>query len=264
MTRERSVGELLREWRGRRGLSQLDLAIAAEVSARHLSFVETGRTVPSSAMVLHLADRLDVPVGERNRLLVAAGHAPVFRARPLDRPDLARARETVQQVLLAHEPYPALAVDRRWNLVLANSAVEVFLEGAAPELTRPPINMMRLGLHPDGLAPRLRNLDQVRAYLLPRLAHQAARSGDARLHALHEELVAYGTPPEPGTPDPAEVALVIRLAFRGAELSFVNTVTTLGAAFEVALEEVAIEAYLPADLATRRFFLAGPGHRGDE
>ncbi|WP_336086394.1 MmyB family transcriptional regulator [Nocardia sp. SSK8] len=161
-----------------------------------------------------------------------------------------------QGVLLAHEPYPALAVDRRWNLVLANSAVEVFLDGAAPELTRPPINMMRLGLHPDGLAPRLRNLDQVRSYLLPRLAHQAARSGDPHLHALYEELITYGPEPEPGPPDPTEAALSLRLTFRGTDLCFVNTVTTLGAAFDTALDEIAIEAYLPADLETRRFFRA--------
>ncbi|MFD6391000.1 helix-turn-helix domain-containing protein [Nocardia sp. NPDC055029] len=254
MTHDRPVGELLREWRVRRRLSQLDLAIQAEVSARHVSFVETGRTIPSSAMVLHLADTLDVPLRERNRLLVAAGHAPVFREQPLDEPDLVRARETVQQVLLAHEPFPALAVDRRWNLVLANSAVEVFLEGAAAELLRPPVNMMRLGLRPDGLAPRLRNLEQVRSFLLSRLAHQAARGGDPQLHALYEELAAFGPEHEPGPPDPAEVALRIRLAYRGTELSFVNTVTTFGAAFDIALDEIAVEVYLPADLETRRYF----------
>ncbi|MTE14490.1 helix-turn-helix domain-containing protein [Nocardia aurantiaca] len=254
MTNDRPVGELLREWRHRGRLSQLDLAIHAEVSARHISFVETGRTIPSSAMVLHLAERLGVPLRERNRLLVAAGHAPVFRDRPLDDPDLARARETVQQVLLGHEPYPALAVDRRWNLLLANSSVEVFLHGADPALLRPPINMMRLGLHPDGLAPRLRNVEQVRGYLLPRLAHQAARSGDPQLHSLYEELAAFGPEPEPRPPDPTEIALRIRLAHRGTELCLVNTVTTFGAAFDITLDEIAIEAYFPADVETRRFF----------
>ncbi|WP_067833878.1 helix-turn-helix domain-containing protein [Nocardia lijiangensis] len=254
MTNDRPVGELLREWRHRRKLSQLDLAIHAEVSARHVSFVETGRTIPSSAMVLHLAERLDVPLRERNRLLVAAGHAPVFRERPLDDPDLARSRESIQQVLLGHEPYPALAVDRRWNLLLANSAVKVFLEGADPQLLGPPINMMRLGLHPDGLAPRLRNVEQVRGYLLPRLARQAARSGDPELHALYEELAAFGPGDEALPPDPAEVALRIQIAHRGTELCFVNTVTTFGAAFDIMLEEIAIEAYYPADMETRRFF----------
>ncbi|WP_227979054.1 helix-turn-helix domain-containing protein [Nocardia spumae] len=252
MSTDRPVGRLLREWRHRRNLSQLDLAIEADVSARHISFVETGRTLPSSAMVLHLADRLDVPLRERNRLLVAAGYAPVFHDRPLDDPDLARARETVQQVLLAHEPYPALAVDRRWNLLLANSAVRVFLDRAAPDLLRPPINMMRLGLHPNGLMSRLRNPAQVRAFLLPRLAHQADSSGDPYLHELYEELA--GLEPAHPAPDPADVALHIRLEHRGVELCFVNTVTTFGAAFDIALGEIAVEAYLPADATTRRFF----------
>ncbi|WP_062997508.1 helix-turn-helix domain-containing protein [Nocardia mikamii] len=255
MTSDRTIGELLREWRHRSRLSQLDLAIQAEVSPRHISFVETGRTIPSSAMVLHLAEQLRVPLRERNRLLVAAGHAPVFREHPLHDPDLARVRETVQQVLLGHEPYPALAVDRRWNLLAANSAVDVFLQGADPALLKPPINMMRVGLHPDGLAPRLRNLEHVRGYLLPRLAHQAARTGDPHLHALYEELAEFGPAPEPPPPpDPTEIALHIRLAHHGAELCLVNTVTTFGAAFDITLDEIAIEAYFPADLATRGFF----------
>jgi transcriptional regulator with XRE-family HTH domain len=254
MRSDRPIGELLREWRHRSRLSQLDLAIQAEVSPRHISFVETGRTIPSSAMVLHLAEQLRVPLRERNRLLVAAGHAPVFREQPLHDPDLARARETVQQVLLGHEPYPALAVDRRWNLLLANSAVGVFLHGADPALLGPPINMMRLGLHPDGLAPRLRNPDQVRGYLLPRLAHQAARTGDPQLHALYTELAEFGPAHEPQPPDPTEIALHIRLAHRGTELCLINTVTTFGAAFDITLDEIAVEAYFPADLATRRFF----------
>ncbi|GAD82905.1 putative transcriptional regulator [Nocardia asteroides NBRC 15531] len=258
MTHDRPVGELLREWRRRRQVSQLDLAIQAEVSARHISFVETGRAVPSIAMVLHLADVLEVPPRERNRLLVAAGHAPVLRESPMDESDSVRARETVQQVLLAHEPYPALAVDRHWNLVLANSAVAMFLEGAAAELLRPPINMMRVGLRPDGLAPRLRNLDQVRSYLLSRLAHQAARSGDLFLHELYEELVVFG--PEPGPPDPSEAALRILLDYQGTELCLVNTVATFGAAFDTALDELAVETYLPADLSTRRYFGARSGY----
>ncbi len=256
MTSDRTIGELLREWRHRSRLSQLDLAIQAEVSPRHISFVETGRTIPSSAMVLHLAEQLRVPLRERNRLLVAAGHAPVFREHPLHDPDLARVRETVQQVLLGHEPYPALAVDRRWNLLSANSAVDVFLQGADPALLKPPINMMRVGLHPDGLAPRLRNLEQVRGYLLPRLAHQAARTGDPHLHALYEELAEFGPAHEPPPPDPTDIALPIRIAHRGTELCLVNTVTTFGAAFDITLDEIAIEAYFPADLATRRFFRA--------
>lgn len=256
MIEDRPVGQLLREWRQRRKLSQLDLAIQANVSARHVSFVETGRTVPSSAMVLHLAEHLGVPLRERNRLLVAAGHAPLYRQRPLDDPDMARAREALERFVRAHEPYPALAVDRRWNLVLANSAIDVFLDGVDPSLLRPPVNMMRLGLHPDGLAPRIGNLAQVRGYLLPRLARQAAQSGDPELNALHEELVSYGSGDERPTLDPADIALPIHIEHRGARLCFINAITTFGTAFDIALEEIAVETYLPADAATARFFLA--------
>ncbi|RSM99608.1 transcriptional regulator [Nonomuraea sp. WAC 01424] len=254
MTHDRPVGELLREWRHRRGLSQLDLAIQAEVSARHVSFVETGRTIPSSPMVMRLAEHLGVPLRERNRLLVAAGHAPVVRERPLEDPQLASARNVLEQILRGHEPYPALVVDRRWNLLFANAAIDVFLEDVDAALLRPPVNMMRLGLHPGGFAPRLRNLGQVRAFLLPRLARQVARTGDAELSALYEELLTCGPDADPPPPDPADIALPIRIRHRGAELCFVNTITTFGAAFDVTLEEIAVEAYFPADDDTTRFF----------
>jgi transcriptional regulator with XRE-family HTH domain len=256
VTEDRPVGELLREWRRRRKLSQLELAIQAEVSPRHVSFVETGRTIPSSAMVLHLAEHLAVPLRERNRLLVAAGHAPVYRQRALDDPDLDRVRAALEQFLQAHSPYPALAVDRRWNLILANDALDVFLDGAAPTLLEAPINMMRLGLHPDGLAPRIRNLAQVRGYLLPRLARQAAASGDAELHTLYDELIAYG-PVDTTPPDPADIALPIRIYHRGTELCFLNAITTFGTAFDLTLAEIAVETYLPADPQTVAFFTAG-------
>ncbi|YCK36007.1 helix-turn-helix domain-containing protein [Actinomadura sp. ATCC 39365] len=254
MNQDRPIGELLREWRHRSGLSQLDLALQADVSARHVSFVETGRTIPSSAMVLRLAENLGVPLRERNRLLVAAGHAPVVRERPLKDPHLASARNVLEQILRGHEPYPALAVDRRWNLLFANSAIDVFLEGVDAELLRPSVNMMRLGLHPGGFASRLLNLGQVRGFLLPRLARQVARSGDAELSALYEEVQSYGPAGDPRPPDPAEIALPIRIRHRGAELCFVNTITTFGAAFDVTLDEIAVEAYFPADDDTAHFF----------
>jgi transcriptional regulator with XRE-family HTH domain len=257
MMHDRPVGELLREWRHRRRLSQLDLAIQAEVSTRHVSFVETGRTVPSSAMVLRLAEHLGIPLRERNRLLVAAGHAPIIRERPLGDPHLASARNVLEQILRGHEPYPALAVDRRWNLLFANTAIDVFLEGVEASLLRPPVNMMRLGLHPGGFAPRLRNLGQVRSYLLPRLARQVAHTGDPELSALYEELLSYGPDSDPPPPDPADIALPIRISHLGAELCFFNTVTTFGAAFDVTLEEIAVEAYFPADDHTARFFRTG-------
>ncbi|KAB2346393.1 helix-turn-helix domain-containing protein [Actinomadura rudentiformis] len=256
MTEDRPVGELLRDWRHRRKLSQLDLAIQADVSPRHVSFVETGRTIPSRPMVLHLAEHLGVPLRERNRLLVAAGHAPVYQQRPLDDPDLAKALEAVERVLRGHEPFPAVALDRRWNVILANSAIGVFFEDADAELLEPPINMMRLGLHPKGFAPRLSNLAQVRAFLMPRLARQVAQTGDPELSALHEELVSYGVEGDLPPPDPADIALPIRIRHRGVELSLFSTITTFGTAFDITLEEIAVEAFFPADDVTAEFFRA--------
>ncbi|MEU6831562.1 helix-turn-helix transcriptional regulator [Nocardia beijingensis] len=252
MNGDRPVGELLREWRHRRKLSQLDLAIQADVSARHVSFVETGRTTPSRAMVLHLAEQLDIPLRERNRVLIAAGHAPEFRRSDWNDPALRRARDAVQRVLRLHEPYPALAVDRRWNLVQANDCVGVFFDGVAPELLDPPINMMRLGLHPAGFAPRIRNLEQVRAFLLPRLARQVMATGDPVLAALYEELRSYGSPGGADS-DSADILLPIRLRHRDAELAFFSTITTFGAAFDITLDEIAVEAYFPADDETAAY-----------
>ncbi|MGW4715773.1 helix-turn-helix domain-containing protein [Nocardia sp. NPDC004260] len=255
MNGDRPVGELLREWRHRRKLSQLDLAIQADVSARHVSFVETGRTTPSRAMVLHLAEQLEIPLRERNRALIAAGHAPEFRRSDWNDPALRRARDAVQRVLRLHEPYPALAVDRRWNLVQANDCVGVFFEGVDPRLLEPPINMMRLGLHPAGFASRLRNLEQVRAFLLPRLARQVMATGDPELAALHEELRSYGSPGVADS-DIADILLPIRLRHRDTELAFFSTITTFGAAFDITLDEVAVEAYFPADDETAAYLRA--------
>jgi len=246
-----NVGQLLRGWRLRRKVSQLELANLADSSSRHISFVETGRTNPSSAMVVRLADCLGVPLRERNRLLVAAGHAPVYRERAVDDPDFVRVRAALERILRAHEPYPAVAVNRRWTVLLANASFGLLIEDVDAELLREPVNLMRLGFHPKGFATRVRNLDQVRSFLLPRLARQAANSGDPELHALHEELSSYGGGEEwPATPDAADIALPIRIEHRGVELRFLTTVTTFGAAFDVALDEVAVETYLPADDAT--------------
>jgi transcriptional regulator with XRE-family HTH domain len=253
MTTVDTVGSLFREWRHRRQLSQLDLALRAGVSARHLSFVETGRTSPSRQMVLHLAQHLDVPLRERNRLLTAAGYAPVYEERALDGPDMTAASQAVDRVLRGHEPFPALAIDRRFNLVLTNSAVDVFLDGVDPELMRPPANMLRIGLHPRGLAPRVINLPEVRASLLARLARQAHLTGDAALHDLLGELRSYdpdhasGDAPPPG---PHDIALLIRLRHGSDDLSFLNTITTFGTALDITLDEISIEAYFPADPRT--------------
>ncbi|MBV1856556.1 helix-turn-helix domain-containing protein [Catellatospora tritici] len=253
MTASESIGHQLRHWRRLRGLSQLDLAIQADVSARHISFVETGRTVPSAAMVLRLMAQLAVPLRERNRLLTAAGHAPVYRESGATDPDDQRVRAALRRILRAHEPYPAAALDRRWDVLLANTAFDLLTADVAEHLRTPPINMMRLGLHPLGLAARVGNLSEVRAHLLPRLAVQAGNTGDPFLAALHEELVGYGPPVEVAPPDPADIALTIRVGHRGVELRFITTITTFGTAFDIALAEVAVETFLPADDETARY-----------
>lgn len=248
-----SVGGLLREWRRRRRLSQLDLACEAEISTRHLSFLETGRSLPSRDMVLHLAERLDVPLRERNMLLVAAGYAPVFPERPLDDPALSAARRAVDAVLAGHEPHPAVALDRHWTLVAANRAVAPLLDGAAPELLRPPVNVLRLSLHPEGLAPRIANLPEWRAHLLARLRRQIELTADPALAALLEELRAYpgraeATPAPRG--DPSGVAVPLRLRTREGDLSFLSTTMVFGTPVDVTLSELAIEAFFPADAET--------------
>src|SRR4051812_11304066 len=188
----RPVGELLREWRERRHLSQLALALDADVSARHISFLETGRARPSREMVLRLAEQLDVPLRERNTLLLAAGYAPAYPERGLDDPALTAARDGIHRVLIAHEPYPALAVDRQWTLVAANRAIGPLLVGVAPRLLQPPVNVLRISLHPEGLAPRIANLLEWQEHILTRLSRQITLSADATLNALRAELETYG------------------------------------------------------------------------
>lgn len=242
------VGELLREWRQRRRLSQLDLAGEAGVSARHLSFVETGRARPSREMVLLLAEQLEIPLGARNELLSAAGFAPVYRRRDLGAPDMAAVRAAMDLVLAAYEPFPALVVDRAWNLVAANGALAGLVEGVAPHLLAPPANVLRLSLHPDGLAPRILNLPQWRRHVLHRLGREAHLSGDLGLAALHRELLAL-----PGGLDrtpPDGIVVPLRLRAGDDVLSFLGTVTTFGTAVDLTAAELSIEAFLPADEAT--------------
>lgn len=251
-TATRPFGDLLRQWRQRRRFSQLDLATDAGISARHLSFLETGRAQPSRDMALRLADRLDVPPRERNHLLLAAGFAPVYPERSLDSPQMRPARDVLDAVLAGHQPHPALVVDRRWNLLMANPAADLFLEGAAPELVRPPVNVLRLALHPDGLARRLANLDEVRDHLLHRLGGEASFTADAELAALHEELSGYAPPRGAGRPhDPTrEIALPVRIRDGGRVLNFLSTITTFGTALDVVLAELTVEAFYPADPQT--------------
>jgi transcriptional regulator with XRE-family HTH domain len=254
-------GELLRTWRQRRRLSQLDLALEAEVSARHLSFVETGRAQPSRAMVLHLAERLEVPLRERNVLLISAGYAPVFAERALDSPALAAARGAVELLLKAHEPNPALAVDRHWNLMAANAPVAHLIAGVDPALVRPPVNVLRLSLHPDGLAPRTANLAEWRAHLLERLRRQVELSADATLSALLDELRAYPAPKaQAGVPPPkvsaSDVVVPFQLVSEAGVLSFLSTTTVFGTPLDVTLAELALETFFPADAATARALTA--------
>ena len=248
------IGSLLRDWRLRRRLSQLDLAGEAAVSTRHLSCLETGRAEPSREMVLRLADRLDVPLRERNRWLAAAGFAPMFAERRFDDPGLAAGRAAVELVLNAHEPWPALAVDRHWTMIAHNAVVPALLAGCAAALLQPPVNVLRLSLHPDGLAPRIANLREWRAHLLSRLERQAAASGDAALDALREELGRYPQPAEDrvaahgGGSD-----IVVPLVYDSplGRLTFISTTTVFGTPNDVLLSELALETFLPADAATQ-------------
>jgi transcriptional regulator with XRE-family HTH domain len=257
-----TVGEHLREWRRRRRMSQLDLALEADISTRHLSFLETGRASPSRDMVLHLAEQLDVPLRERNVLLVAAGYAPMFRARRLDDPMLAPARAAVEQVLAGHEPYPALAVDRHWNLIAANRAVAPLLQGVAAWLLQPPVNVLRAALHPEGLAPHTVNLFEWRTHLLARLRRQVELTADPVSAELLRELEAY--PPSRAGPAPsaaaeaaAMVALPIKLRTQtGTILSLFGTITVFGTPVDVTLSELALECFYPADAATARWLQA--------
>ncbi len=239
-------------------MSQMELALEAGVSTRHLSFVETGRSRPSAEMVLHLAERLDVPLRERNELLLAAGFAPQYSARDFDDPALREVRDAVSRVLAAHEPYPAIAVDRYWNLVASNEALGPILEGVAPELLVPPVNTIRLALHPDGVAPRILNLGEYRADLVDRLDRAARLTGDPLLTELYEEMLGYPGP-ELGGQSPVDAAVTVGLQLAPApgsdapELSFFSTITTFGTAVDVTVSELAVEAFFPADDQTATY-----------
>lgn len=244
------VGALLRDWRQRRRLSQLDVASEAAVSARHLSFVETGRSRPSRELVLHLAEHLEVPLRERNSLLLAAGYAPHFPQTPLEADEMTPVRQALDTILAGHLPFPATVVDRHWNLVSANqTALGVLTEGVADELMAPPANAMRIAVHPRGLAPRIVNFDEWSAHIIDQLRREAQLYGDPQLVELHDELVTYpGVSTAPRSTDAADrlfVPLVLRS--RDGELAFFSTVATFGTARDVTVEELAIESFFPAD-----------------
>jgi transcriptional regulator with XRE-family HTH domain len=249
-----SAGTLLREWRQRRHLSQLELALQSAVSARHLSFIETGRTRPSREMVLHLAERLEVPLRERNRLLLAAGFAPVFGERSLDESEMAPVRQALKRFLSAHEPYPAVVVDRHWNIVASNRGVAYLTRGVAAELRTPPANALRIALHPDGLAPQISNLADWSGYLLARLRREIEATGDPGLEALYQELAAYpGVATEddrPDVPTPNDIMLKHELRLDDRDLALFCTFATFGTARDLTLAELTIIAFYPADPQT--------------
>jgi transcriptional regulator with XRE-family HTH domain len=249
------IGSLLRDWRERRRMSQLDLALGAGVSARHVSFIETGRSRPSAEMVVQLADQLDVPLRDRNALLLAAGYAPAYGQRDLAEPEMGPVREAIDRVLRGHEPYPAVVVDRHWGLVAANRTVPLLTKGAAEHLLEPPANVLRLALHPEGMSPRIANLGEWRAHLLDRLGRQAVSSGDPALFALHDELAGYpgGGGGHSVDLEASEIAVPLRILVEGVELAFISTATTFGTAVDVTVSELSIESFFPADDATARF-----------
>jgi transcriptional regulator with XRE-family HTH domain len=250
---QRPVGELLRQWRERRRLSQMELALQAEISTRHLSFVETSRSKPSRAMVLRLAEQLELPLRERNHLLLAAGYAPVYAETALDNPHLSAVRAAVRQLLTGHEPYPAVVVDRGWNLVDANASVTLLTEGVAPALLAPPVNVLRVSLHPDGMASRIVNLGEWRAHLLGRLRREVALTADAALADLYDELRAYPCDrpaPESEIPGPGDIVIPLRIRHGDRELAFFSTVATFGTPLDVTVAELTIESFFPADAET--------------
>jgi transcriptional regulator with XRE-family HTH domain len=274
------VGPLLREWRERRRLSQLGLAVEAGVSARHVSFVENGRARPSPEMVLHLAERLDVPLRERNQLLLSAGYAPVYGQRSLDDAEMELVREAIGLVLSGHEPYPALVVDQQWTMVAANRGLALLTDGVAPDLMEPPVNVLRVALHPEGLAPRIVNLTEWRTHLLERLDRQIAATNDSGLVKLRDELGGYpaqgdgaedegratgdagayghGNGAEKSSATTGErlasdIVVTLRLRVGDEELAFFSTVATFGTAVDVTISELAIESFFPADPGTAHY-----------
>jgi transcriptional regulator with XRE-family HTH domain len=239
-----AAGEMLRTWRQRRKLSQFELSLTAAVSSRHLSFVETGRAKPSREMLLHLADRLEIPLRARNELLLAAGFAPAYKERPLDSVDLAPVRDALDRFLRAHEPYPAVLLDRRFDIVGMNEAAAAFTEGIADELLAPPVNALRVTLHPQGMAPNIVNFTEWSSHLLHRLERQAANTGDPELRVLYDELAGYPGVSTEHAGGANEILLPLRLR-NGS--SFFSTVSTFGTPNDITLEELSVEAFYPAE-----------------
>ncbi|MGW6738732.1 helix-turn-helix domain-containing protein [Streptomyces sp. NPDC055013] len=251
------VGPLLRAWREQRRVSQLELALRADSSARHVSFIETGRSRPSEEMVLRLAEHLDVPVRECNALLLAAGYAPRYPETPLDDPALDALRAGMEQLIQGYEPYPALVVDAMYNVHAANRGILMILDGIPEHLLEPPLNAMRLTLHPEGLAPRIRNLREWRGHLLAQMERQIALHRSEPLRKLYEEVAAYPVPEETPGAEPTEpvpyFALPMQIEHEGRVLSFISSISTFNTPMDVTVAELAIETLLPADPATVKY-----------
>jgi transcriptional regulator with XRE-family HTH domain len=252
-----TVGPALRHWRELRRRTQLDVALDAGISPRHLSFVETGRSKPGRDVVLLLTEQLQVPLRERNRLLLSAGYAPAFPERPLDAPELAPVRAALRLILDRHDPYPGVIFDRAWNVLAANAAMQAFATGVDPELLTPPVNVLRIGLHPRGMAPRIINLGEWRAHFLDRLQRQVVTTGDVELAALADEVASYPAPVHRPRADalPGEMLGPVRLRGQdGIELSFFGMFATFDTPFEVTTSELAMELLVPADAVTAAAF----------
>lgn len=250
-----TVGSLLKQWRERRRKSQLDLALDAEISTRHLSFVETGRAKPSREMILLLAENLEIPLRERNKILIIAGYAPVYSEKSLEDVSLAAAKRAVELILKGHEPFPALAIDRHWNMVAANKTVPLMLDAVEPKLLEPPVNVLRLSLHPNGLAQKILNLREWRGHLLARLKKQVEDTADFELEKLLKELSGYKIEGAGGEKNSkAEIAVPLKIETKFGELSFISTTTVFGTPVDVTLSEIALETFFPADEATAEIF----------
>lgn len=259
MTATPRLGDLLKMWRSRRRVSQLDLASSAGVSTRHLSFVETGRAKPSREMVLHLAEHLDVPLRERNVLLTAAGFAPLYRESSLDAPELASVRQAIELILGNHAPHPALVIDGAWNLIDANAGLGALLPLIPAELLEPPMNVIRASLHPHGLARVIVNFDEYAAHVIERLRRQFAATSDRALGALLDEVCGYpdvarAIGATPTLPPPAAVLPMHLRLDDGTDLRFFSTMTVFGSPLDVTIADLAIESFFPADAATAAYF----------
>lgn len=254
MENVQTVGSLLKLWRERRRKSQLELALDAEISTRHLSFVETGRAKPSREMILLLAENLQIPLRERNKILLTGGYAPIFSEKTLDDASMLAVKEAIDLILKGHEPFPALAVDRHWNMVAANRIVPILLAEVSPKLLQPPVNVLRLSLHPEGLAPKIVNFQEWRNHLLRRLKKQVEDTADFGLEELFNELNGYKTKGGKSAKTDTGIIVPLQIETKFGVLSFISTTTVFGTPVDVTVSEIALETFFPADEMTKEIF----------